>query len=163
MGKKMTHKLVIQLVPGTRNFKTPPQPVTPHSRVAHEVQNLVADHLIGKAQPFRIKGTILIENHCVIETAAQRQAILLQPFDIFHESESPCAGDRRSKILNRRIKAEILPSDPGMIELNGIINTQPVVRVCGNALSIPAEHQWPDNLCHLPGDIKSYSDRKSVV
>lgn len=152
--EKIAHELVVEIVPGAGDFEVPPQPVTSHRDVAHEVQNLVTDHLIGKAQPFRIDHPVIVENDSILQGTAKRQAILLQPLDILHETKRPGTGDAMRERQRRGLEGKILGADVGMGKTDTVVNFQPVERLGHNPLSFLLENKGALDLGDLAGTIK---------
>ena len=62
-------------------------------QVADRVEQLVPDEFIGEAQALGVQYAVLVEHHGIVESAAERKAVVAQVLDLVHEAEGARARD----------------------------------------------------------------------
>ena len=106
--------------------------ISDQRQVADDIENLVADELVF--EPQRVQHAGVADDDRVLERAAEREAVLAQPFHFLQEAEGARAGDVIGKrALGDALGARLVPQQR-MVEADGVADLEVIRRVDGDAL-----------------------------
>src|SRR5712691_2758129 len=87
-------------------------------KVAQRIDQLVADKLVGKAQPAIIQHPVPADHNGVVERAAARQPGSLETRPIVEQPEGAGGGKLGLEGAGLEIERDVLPADKRVVEID---------------------------------------------
>src|SRR5439155_12711991 len=94
------------------------------SEVAEQVQSLMPDKLVRKAEGGIVQDPFFGENDRVLQRAAADQTASLQLFHFVIEAERSGWRDKLRVVVSRKLNVEVLPADQWMREIDVVLHTE---------------------------------------
>src|SRR6267378_6681962 len=93
LGEELAHQLLVECVPRLHRGELADDGHPDQRQVAERVEDLVADELVRKAEPFGIEDVEVVHHHRILERAAAGEARLVEALDVALEAKRPRPGD----------------------------------------------------------------------
>ena len=116
-------------------------------QVAHRIEDLVADELVGVAQAVVVDHAEFVEHDRVVHRATEAEVALAHEFEIAHETEGARAADFADVALGRELdhRARLRRGNGRMIEFDGEAQAETVVRLeTGDLVAVAHFHGLED-------------------
>src|SRR5690606_3853047 len=107
------------------------QAVSQQIEIANGVEDLMPDELIAIAQPVLVQYAVVVDDHGVVQAAAQRQLLALHPLDITQKPERAGATDLLNKGGGGKVDLGVLIQglEQRMVEIDGEGYLEAVIRL----------------------------------
>src|SRR5713101_6155781 len=87
-------------------------------KVAQGIDQLVADKLVGKAQPAIVQDAVAADHDGVVERAAAGKPGRLEPRPVVKQTERASRGELRLEGPRLKSQRDVLPPDKRIIEID---------------------------------------------
>ena len=134
-------KARMQRVPRAIGRQTSEDLLAHQRKISKEVEDLMADELIGITQRRFVEHAALGQHDGVFERSTPHEARCLERFDFIIETERSGGSDERAIVFRGDLDLELLVTDQRMLESDLVFQTERVGRIDRDAFAVLLEDE----------------------